>query len=257
MFERLIGSMKRCLWKVIGQARLSYGELLTAVVEVESTINSRPLTYTSADDTEEPLTPTHLLVGRRLLNLPDYLQCSSEEDANDIEPSVLDRRTRHLNLTLNRFWGRWRKEYLLELREAHCYHHGNANPSKVSVDDVVLIHSSEQPRTFWRLGRVKELLVGKDGEVRGAVLRVSGGRKPTVLQRPIQLLYPLEIPPSHPKRPEHTVETNAESQTVSRGPIEEPRLLDKFDGPTTPQRPRRAAATMARDRLMAHALSED
>ena len=133
----------------------------------------------------------------------------------------------------------------------------NANPSKVSVDDVVLIHSSEQPRTFWRLGRVKELLVGKDGEVRGAVLRVSGGRKPTVLQRPIQLLYPLEIPPSHPKRPEHTVETNAESQTVSRGPIEEPRLLDKSDGPTTPQRPRRAAATMARDRLMAHALSED
>ena len=40
MFERLIESMKRCLWKVIGQAEFSYDELLTAVVEAEAVLNS-------------------------------------------------------------------------------------------------------------------------------------------------------------------------------------------------------------------------
>ena len=62
-FERLIGSMKRCLRKVIGQAKLTYDELLTAVVEAEAVINSRPLTYVSTDDLDEPLTPAHLLTG--------------------------------------------------------------------------------------------------------------------------------------------------------------------------------------------------
>ena len=83
MFERLIGSMKH-FQKVTGQDRLFYNELLTAVVEVEAKIISQLLMYTPADNAEEPLTPYHLLVGTRLLNLPNYLQCSSEDDANDL-----------------------------------------------------------------------------------------------------------------------------------------------------------------------------
>ena len=66
---------------MISQAKFLYNELLTAVTEVEAVINSRLLLYVSADDLEEPLTPSHLLVGRRLLNLPDNLCCC--EDVND------------------------------------------------------------------------------------------------------------------------------------------------------------------------------
>ena len=47
--------------------------LTTALVEVEAVLNSRPLTYLSTDDLEEPLTPSHLLVGRRLLDMPDHI----------------------------------------------------------------------------------------------------------------------------------------------------------------------------------------
>ena len=50
MFEWLIGSKKRCLRKVIGQAKLTYDELLTAVVAAEAMINSQPLTFVSTED---------------------------------------------------------------------------------------------------------------------------------------------------------------------------------------------------------------
>ena len=67
IFERMVRSMKQCLKKIIGKARLSYDELLTAVTEVEMIINSSPLTYISSEDMETPLTPSHLLTGRRVL----------------------------------------------------------------------------------------------------------------------------------------------------------------------------------------------
>ena len=40
MFERMIRSMKMCLKKAIGGARLSYDELLTVTTQVEATLNS-------------------------------------------------------------------------------------------------------------------------------------------------------------------------------------------------------------------------
>jgi len=62
-----------CLRKFIGQAKFSLDEIHTAVVEVESIINSRPLTYLSPCDLDEALTPSHLITGRRVINLPDDL----------------------------------------------------------------------------------------------------------------------------------------------------------------------------------------
>ena len=54
-----------------GWAKLSYDELQTTLAEVEMILNSRPLSNASSDDMEEPLTPFHLIIGRRILNLPD------------------------------------------------------------------------------------------------------------------------------------------------------------------------------------------
>lgn len=262
VFERLIQSTKRCLRKIIGQANFSYDELLTAVVEVKSVLNSRPLSYVSVEDLDEPLTPSHLLSGRRILSLPDHLYCDPEEDNFDVEPSTLTRRLVHINKTLDQFWKRWRREYLLELRESHRYHRGATNPSPVSVGDVVIVHSDNQPRGFWRLGRVEKVLVGRDDKIRGAILKVAGqGRQAKLLQRPLQLIYPLEIraPSKESERsepePEQSSNTSDDSHTQGpEAPQEVRSQVEPQDPP--PRRRKRIAAIEARDRLMAQALSQ-
>ena len=67
IFERLIRPTKRCLRKAVGQAKLTYDELLTAIAEIESIINSRLLSYLTPDDLDKPLTPSHLLMGRQVI----------------------------------------------------------------------------------------------------------------------------------------------------------------------------------------------
>ena len=58
---------------MVGQAKLSYDEMNTAVTEIQVIINFRPLTFLNAYDTKEPLTPSHLLMWQRVLSLPDHL----------------------------------------------------------------------------------------------------------------------------------------------------------------------------------------
>ena len=53
IFARMIGLTKSCLRKIIGRSKLTYDELLTAVTEVESILNSRLLTFVSSDDKDD------------------------------------------------------------------------------------------------------------------------------------------------------------------------------------------------------------
>ncbi len=68
---------------------------------------------------------------------------------------------------------------------------------KIALGDMVLIPGDGKPRGFWKLAKVESLITGNDGQTRGAVVRVaSADRRPNLLRRPLQLLYPLD---SHDK----------------------------------------------------------
>ena len=118
-YERMIQSMKRCLKKTLGKAKLTYDELSTALTEVEGIINSRPLSCVSSNNLEEPLTPVHLLTGRCILSLPDTAVSTGSGGDNNFEVSSeeLHARIHNLNSALANFWNRWQQEYLLQLRE--------------------------------------------------------------------------------------------------------------------------------------------
>ena len=99
MFERMIRSMKMCLKKAIGGARFSYDELLTVTTQEEATLKSRPLTYVLSEDLEGPITPSHLLVGYRLLSLPECERDQSDPDFSlTSTPMVITQCMRHMKL---------------------------------------------------------------------------------------------------------------------------------------------------------------
>ena len=128
----------------LGRAKFSHNELLTVIVEIEKVINSRPFTYISVDDLDEPPTPSHLLVDRRLMSFPDHLLTASSNSEGEEEGPQLNDCLKHLNHSLNIFWKSWRLEYLLELREAHNYHRGSGQP-QMSKGDVIVVYSKNHP----------------------------------------------------------------------------------------------------------------
>ena len=179
-FERLVRSTKRCLKKTLGTARVSYEELLSVVVEIEGMLNSRPLTYVD-DELRSPLTPSQLIIGRRLL--------SKEEKTPSKTPptrSELSRRAKYLTTVLSHFWKRWQKECLTELRVYHNCQLKNRQPN------FVCIHKDRTPRLFWNMGVVKSLITGRDGFHRGAVVRTRSGDRVIEVTRPLKRLYAVE-----------------------------------------------------------------
>ena len=75
-FERMVGCVKRCLRKVLGKAKLALDEIRTLLIEIEGTLNNRPITYIYDDVHIQPLTPSHLLHGRRSDHIGESLDFS-------------------------------------------------------------------------------------------------------------------------------------------------------------------------------------
>ena len=83
IWERLIGLVKTCLKKVLGQALVTVEELSCILIELEAIINDRPLGYDLGDLNQlEILTPNHLLYGRKLRTFPKEVT-SWEELSSD------------------------------------------------------------------------------------------------------------------------------------------------------------------------------
>ena len=98
--------------------------------------------------------------------------------------------------------------------------------------DVVIIKEYNVARNLWKLGRVEELIMSEDSHVRGAVVRVARAGKPVLLRRPVQCLYPLEVPHIKNSLPMNDIKIDGDNDTKELVadpvqnvlPVEKPRV---------------------------------
>ena len=70
----------------------------------------------------------------------------------------------------------------------------NVDSLPVAVGDVVVLKNDSSARCFWKLGKIEELLPGRDGKVRAAVVKTtSKSMRPQRLRRVIEHLIPVEV----------------------------------------------------------------
>ncbi|XP_021943783.2 uncharacterized protein LOC110842357 [Folsomia candida] len=177
-WERLVRSVKDLLKRMLQKAKLTRDELATFLAVVASTINEWPLTTVNEDgDDLIPLTPAMFLKGTKMSRFPEV------EFMTGRELQIRFKQIKKLQLQLQT---RFRKEYLAELVQ-------RASEKKTpdpKIGDIVLVGADNKKRWEWPLGKIVELFKGKDGECRSAIVQTSKG----LLRRPVQRLYPLEVP---------------------------------------------------------------
>ena len=143
------------------------------------------------EDVEEPLTPSHLVSGKRLLTLPHIRESSEIPESTRV---IITKRAQYQRNLVDHFWKRWRREYLVDLGEHHRLVASKQKTQPVRVGDVVVVHEDNVRRNQWRLGKIESLIIGRGGVVRGAVVKLGErNRKSSMIERPIGKLYPLEL----------------------------------------------------------------
>ena len=105
-YERLVKSVKTPLKKIFAKAMLDAEQLTTILAEIEARLNSRPLTYLSADPGDYSM----ILIGRNLQAFPAKDTCVSEHTS-----TAITKRFQYHQKLVNGFWKRWHAEYLRSL----------------------------------------------------------------------------------------------------------------------------------------------
>ena len=173
-WERLIRSVRRVLSSLHSEATFSEEGLITLFAEVESIINSRPLTPISfVEDFDRPLTPNDLLV----LN-PD---CGLPPMTNNVSGAFFPQRWRQVQHFSDLFWKRWVREYLPSLAPRQKWNDRRPN---VCEGDVVILKGEDVPRSQWPLGKVVKTFPDSKGMVRSVLVKTKSGE----LKRPVTKL---------------------------------------------------------------------
>ena len=148
--ETLVRSTNSPIKKVIGRCTVSYDEMHTLLTEVE-TVNNADLIYY-----------------RRITVKPGSQHYETISTYNS-----LTKRFKHYQQWLSQFTRRWRNKYLTSLREQFAKgSSGRVVNAKFKVGDVVILKKESVARAFWKLTKVEELLPGRDGNVRAAIVTV-------------------------------------------------------------------------------------
>lgn len=180
LWEAGVRSTKHHLQRILGSHTLTYEEMSTVLYQIESVLNSRPLSPMSSNPEDlQALTPSHFLIGRPLTTLP-------EPNLLDCKTSLLSR-WKTLQQMYQMFWKQWRQDYLNQLHQRTKWRTPQAN---LYVGQLVIVKDERLPPSKWLMGRLVEVHPGADGLVRTATIKC----KDSISKRPVAKLCLLPIP---------------------------------------------------------------
>ena len=186
IYERMIGTLKRELAKMLGYTILTYFELDLHLKEVVGIINNRPLT---TDHSNEVISPNNILTGsnntdNNILEVKDTEEILKQAM---IEKKRIPQLFRDAEAKREVFWKRFQEQYLeaIKFDNKPSQQKPGMTPQ---VGDVVIIYSKEHQKLQWKKGIILELLKSDDGQIRKAKVRT----KTTETVKALNHLYPLE-----------------------------------------------------------------
>ncbi|XGW34314.1 hypothetical protein V3C99_018287 [Haemonchus contortus] len=208
-YERLVKYVRHSLYKTLRGSIVTIEELSTIVIEIESMLNTRPLTYIGKDmDTTQILRPIDFL--QKDIEIVFPILRRGEERCGKFYfppseiPSIQTRNQAIAALETSyklteKFWQIWQAEYLTSLREKHdsALDHKKGCNKEPRKGQHVLICEAILPRHSWKTGIVEKLVMNNQGIVREAVIRLADRR---LIRRPINLLVPLELEDEYPEQ---------------------------------------------------------
>ena len=159
--EALIKSIKRSLAASIGDNKLTFGEMQTALFEVANLLNERPIGIKPGLDIElgSYLCPNDLLLGRTNIKAPPDMYSKDKNYKYRLE---------FMERILNSFWKKWHRDFFPTLIIRQKWHVDKRN---MCVGDIVLVKDSNAIRGQWRLAQVIAVESSRDGKVRDVTLR--------------------------------------------------------------------------------------
>ena len=175
--ETLIKVAKRASYAILKGADVTDEELMTTFTGAEGLLNSRPLTYQSANPMDDvPLTPNHFLFGQ--------VGGQFAPETVDTSPYNMRKRWRRVQELARHFWHRWLREWLPSISRRMKW---KTEHDDIRIEDVVLVIARDTSRGQWPVGKIIEVYPGPDNHVR--TVKVQIGRNTFV--RPISKICPL------------------------------------------------------------------
>ena len=143
-WERLIQTVKHCIYKTVGRNVVDYRNFITILSDIEVAINNRPLTYRDKTNPLEIVTPNHLIrAGNSFPNIVlSEENASSDLDEDNLREPILNSLELR-DVMLTRFKKLWADSYLLALRTQHrdAYDVGDMSHNKFLYVGSVVINN--------------------------------------------------------------------------------------------------------------------
>ncbi|XP_023159213.1 uncharacterized protein LOC111591767 [Ceratitis capitata] len=163
LWEAAVKSFKIHFTKIANNHKFTFEEFTTLLVRIEAVLNSRPISPMSQDaDDLNALTPGHFLRGAPIHSIPEPIS----------ENLSLINKWQRLKVLHHQFSKRWKTEYLQELHKRFKW---KGQESNLREGDLVIIKDDLLPPNEWKFGRIVNLHLAPDQNVRVVDIRTQGG----------------------------------------------------------------------------------